>query len=96
MLDRLRKEDFEVLLGKSFMLQVDEQPIAFELTQVRPIANPSPRAEPPFSLILRAPKTCQARQGMFRMTHPTHGELELFVVPVGPDAEGMCYEVIFN
>jgi hypothetical protein len=96
MLDRLRKEDFEPLLGKTLTLQAGEEAIAFEVAQVLPINNPSPRPEAPFALILRAPNTCRAAQGIFRMDHPTHGALDLFVVPVGPDGQGMCYEVIFN
>jgi hypothetical protein len=34
-------------------------------------------------------------QGTYRLSHPQLGELELFLVPLGPAAEGMQYEAAF-
>jgi hypothetical protein len=35
-------------------------------------------------------------QGMRKLQHETVGELDLFLVPVGQDAQGFQYEAAFN
>jgi hypothetical protein len=37
-----------------------------------------------------------AVQQIYQVEHPTLGSFELFLVPVGPDEQGMCYEAVFN
>jgi hypothetical protein len=50
----------------------------------------------PFSLLFRGPREPWLRQGQYPIQHPSLGTPEMFLVPVGPDAEGMRYEAIFN
>jgi hypothetical protein len=47
-------------------------------------------------VILRSRENWRAPQGMFRVEHPTLGQLEMFAVPIGPDGQGLCYEILFN
>lgn len=96
MLNTLSAADFESLVGQSLSFEFAAGAIALELIEVRIIKNPSPRAAPPFSLLLRGPRSSPLIQGMYRLQHPVHGTLELFMVPLGPDPHGMAYEVIFN
>jgi hypothetical protein len=35
-------------------------------------------------------------QRIYRLQHEELGQLELFLVPIGPDADGMCYEAVFS
>ncbi len=35
-------------------------------------------------------------QGTFDLEHDQIGSFALFLVPIGPDAEGMRYEAVFN
>jgi hypothetical protein len=35
-------------------------------------------------------------QRIYRLRHPVMGELDLFLVPIGPDGEGMRYEAVFT
>ena len=35
-------------------------------------------------------------QGTYKVEHEKLGTLEIFLVPIGPDKEGLCYEAIFN
>jgi hypothetical protein len=37
-----------------------------------------------------------APQGIYRLELPERGHAELFVVPIGPDGDGMRYEAVFN
>jgi hypothetical protein len=39
---------------------------------------------------------CYCRRGIYRLHHPARGALDLFMVPLGPDACGMRYEIVFN
>jgi len=49
-----------------------------------------------YALVFRAPTRSAAPQASYRLEHDTLGALELFLVPIGPDAVGMRYEAIFN
>jgi hypothetical protein len=54
-------------------------------------------AREPFSLIFRAASTqFYLPQGTYALESEAHGELHVFLVPIGPDDAGMCFEAIFN
>jgi hypothetical protein len=96
MLDRLRKEDFEPLIGQKVTIVAGGASAELEVAEASSLKSPSPRETPPFRIILRSREGWRAPQGMFRISHPTLGDLDLFAVPIGPDAEGFCYEILFN
>ena len=48
-----------------------------------------------FSLVFRAPVTRVWPQGTYPLAHEELGELELFLVPLGADADGVRYEAVF-
>ena len=96
MLDRVSKEDFEPLVGQKVKVYRDESGSDLEIKEVVATRSPSPRATEPFRIVLRSRDGWVATQGIFRIEHPSLGELELFGVPIGPDGEGLCYEIIFN
>jgi hypothetical protein len=48
-------------------------------------------------LLFRGPTQPALTQGTYVLEGPADiGRLALFLVPVGPDAEGLCYEAVFN
>lgn len=96
MLDRLRKEDFEPLIGQKLKVSAGGSSTELEVADAASLKSPSPRATPPFRLILRSRENWRAAQGMFLIEHPKLGNLEMFAVPVGPDDQGLCYEILFN
>lgn len=49
-----------------------------------------------FSLKFRGPANLPFAQGMHSFSHPALGPFELFIVPVGRDAEAMYYEAAFS
>ena len=49
----------------------------------------------PFSLVFRGPRDRVLPQRIYRLAHAEMGEFELFLVPIGPDGEGMRYEAVF-
>jgi hypothetical protein len=48
-----------------------------------------------FSLLFRGPSDLQLSQGLWLLEHEGMGELALFLVPLGPDADGPRYEAAF-
>ncbi|MDB6073938.1 MAG: hypothetical protein JWO89_1578 [Verrucomicrobiaceae bacterium] len=51
----------------------------------------------PFELIWRAStRDFYVPQGIYSFQHPTAGAFEIFVVPIGPDADGMQFQAIFT
>lgn len=96
MLDRLSLEDFSPLVGSDVEVSAYGQQARLTVKEAAVIKSPSPRATPPFHLVLSAPAAWRVPQGLFKLVHPRLGEIELFAVPIGPDGSGFCYEVIFN
>jgi len=97
MIDQLSAADFETLPGHRLAMVHGDRRIELEVAGVRALPARSQRPAPPFALLLRD-KGARASlpQGTFHYEHPVHGSLDLFTVPVGPDGQGMCYEIIFN
>ncbi len=98
MLESLRFESFQPLLDESFEIVFEADPVAARLTSVRALTPPSPDHEGrvPWSLVFRVPSDASHEQGMYRVCHQGIGEVELFLVPIGPDREGMQYEAVFT
>lgn len=68
--------------------------IELQLIEVSPL-NTSRRQES-FSLQFRGPGSPILNQQIHRLEHAALGVLEIFLVPVGRDAQGVCYEAVFN
>lgn len=103
-LESLSADSFAEHLGTVFRLRAGAgEPLPLELVEVRratyaddPAAvGPAGRREP-FNLLFRGPRNPYARQGTHRLEHDRLGTLEIFLVPLGPDAAGMRYEAVFS
>ena len=49
-----------------------------------------------FSLVFSGPLDQPLEQGLYLMTHETMGTESLFLVPIAREADGFCYEAVFN
>jgi len=97
MLNEIPLEAFAAIVGQNVRVSGSEHYIDVEVAQAQPLANPSPRAQPPFFVIVRHNGATRAvSQGIYQLDHPTLGAMDLFFVPIGPDGKGMCYEITFN
>ncbi len=96
MLEKLRIEDFTPLVGTTLSVEFDGARTDLEVKEARPLPLHAPREIPGFRVTLRSRAGWRARQGLYRLHHPTLGALEVFAVPIGPDGDCLCYEVIFN
>jgi len=92
-------EDFADKVGDVFAL--NEQSIAaipLTLTEAEAL-NPARGRQgvrPPFSLVFLARDPRVLPQRLYRMEHGELGELTIFLVPIGKDAQGVSYQATFN
>ena len=88
-------ERFEACLHQTFQARLDAGEVPMELIRVSPIGKPEPGYRQAFSLLFRAPKSSTLPQRIYPLQHPTLGHLDIFLVPIGPDQEGLQYEAVF-
>jgi hypothetical protein len=61
--------------------------------------DPAPEAtvrRRPFSVTFRGPRDLNAPQRIYGLSHERLGEFELFLVPLGPNEDGMLLEAVFG
>lgn len=99
MLQDLTAATFETLVGTKFRIALgDGGVLELVLSQVeRHEAHPGPRTQP-FSALFHSPAEAKRflPQQTYLLEHETLGKLEIFLVPLGPDPQGMRYEAVFN
>jgi hypothetical protein len=96
-LETLMKESWSECLGGSFELLDDGGgTIIMKLAEVTGLGRGAPGRRDPYSLVFRGPPAPILPQRIYRLRHERMGDLELFLVPIGPDGEGMRYEAIFT
>jgi hypothetical protein len=90
-------EDFQPLVNERFRME-GESVAELELVSVdaRSALDPSVHKRQAFALLFRGPKTPVLSQRIYGLIHDSFGRLEIFLVPVGPDDEGMLYEAVFT
>lgn len=102
MLDEVTTDLFEAHLGSSFYIHHDSGlPLTVKLIEATPLttsgeARSVPTKREPCSIIFRGPLEPVLPQQIYRIQHDSLGRMDLFLVPVGPDEEGMRYEAVFN
>ena len=100
MTGRLAVGVFAARLGQAFRIRFqDGSSLDLELAEVEDLGTRPTAAGPlsTYSLRFRTPGEMRfAPQGTYRVEHGELEPLEIFLVPLGPDANGMRYEAIFN
>ena len=94
MLESLHKENWSPFVQQSFLSA--EQNITFELIEVAGLGRKPGTAREPYSLIFRGPAEPVLEQGIVSLKHSGLGDVAIFLVPIGPDSQGMCYEAVFT
>lgn len=95
MLDQLTRLDFEGLEPGAITTAHPAGPIAFSVVEMRDLPPISPR-KLPFAVVLEGPGEPFLQQGTYPLSHPRHGRLDLFMVPIARDDRNARYELIFN
>lgn len=98
--EALRIESFQNRVGEIFRLVAPGgTELVLRLSEVTPLSPAtSPPGSPrsPFTVLFHGPPTPWVSQATHRLEHGGLGPLELFLVPLGPDAAGMRYEAVFT
>lgn len=97
MSDPLSREHFAEHLGDTFRLEAEGSTGSLTLLEASPLESTARKDErEPFSLVFRGAKEEVLPQRIYRLEHEALGSLDIFLVPIGPDGEGMRYEAVFN
>ena len=94
MLEQIKSEEFTPTTPLT--LEVNGRRHNVEVDEVRVFPAHNARPELPFSVTLLAPRELLLPQGIYCLHHPARGALDVFMAPLGADARGMRYEIIFN
>ena len=90
---------FEPRLGETFRLSTeDSESVALELVEVTPQGQAAAQGgtRRAFSLLFEGPPDPVLPQRVYSIENEHLGRLELFLVPIGPTADRMRYEAVFN
>ena len=92
---RMQKSDFAPYLNDQFVVQTDSfGHVNIELVE---ISDKKYETHEYLSLIFRGAKDTVFPQKIYRITHHTMGEMDLFLVPiVFEKLDGQYYQVVFN
>jgi hypothetical protein len=95
----LTAEAFAANVNTKFRVRAESpKPVELELTEVK-VYNARENEQhglERFSLFLHGPADLYVPQQTYTFEHPSMGEMELFIVPIGRDETGFRYEVVFN
>lgn len=89
---------FQPLVGDVFTLTDGTgklQVTLVEASSLREVQGAGQRSRQ-FSLVWRGPPQARLAQRIYTVSHPQLGTMELFLVTIGPDDEGMRYEAVFT
>jgi hypothetical protein len=103
MLENIVEAHFAEHVGDRYRLHLDDSRfVTLELIEVTSLASATARKTPggarrePFSIVFRgSPEDC-LQQSTYQLEHEQMGTLDLFLVPIGQDEQGYCYEAVFN
>lgn len=95
-LGELTLATFEPLVGDRFAVDATT-PAALEVVlESATTAGEWPDGRDPFSLIFLGPDEPLLPQAIYALRHAHLGVLEIFLVPIARDADGVRYEAIFT
>jgi hypothetical protein len=100
-LTQLNYEDFAALVGQSLVANfTDIGPIELEVVSAGPHLAGAPATNAdgqrtPFTVVFHGPREPVLPQHMYRLDHEATGPLDIFIVPLGRDADKTTYEAVF-
>lgn len=99
-LETVTLETFTPLMGTEFTIHLNQhESLSLRLSEMKPLGHGVAGGRNPFALLFyhdHLPKNAHLPQGTFTLHHTIGGSFTIFLVPLGPDAQGMRYEAIFT
>ncbi len=91
-LSEIKLEHLQNFVGQDFILEHSD--VAFTLLECKAQNTREGALRTAFSLLFRSPVS--APQGTYALLHDSLGRLEIFLVPIAKDGEGVQLEAIFS
>lgn len=93
--------DFQASLNEPFQIHYGAgEALTVTLAEVRAWGPSAPENDPdyfqPFTITFQSAITEYLTQATYRISSARMGEHDIFIVPLGPNAQGMRYEAIFS
>lgn len=96
-LETLQHSQFADLIGDSFTLEAGGKKVSVKLNEVRPLGHRRSEAtRDPFALTFLGLTGWRVPQGIYPLSHPSIGVLEIFITQVGDGPEGSTFEAVFT
>jgi len=96
-LDTVESTIFSTLNEKQFRLETPSLNLDLTLEQIRELGNRRPDSpRDPFALSFRGKTGVRLPQGIYRLSHPELGSLEIFLTQNADGPKGSEFEAIFN
>jgi hypothetical protein len=94
----LRLDMLEPEVGSIFTMSFVDAAFDLELREARPLGRliEGVHERPPFTLLFVCSDRRVVAQGLYAMDHERLGRVEIFIVPVAEEADGIHYEAVFN
>lgn len=98
MIEKATCETFAECGAKEYRVKLgDGASLTLELAEASPIALPERAGQrKQFSLLFKGPAEPILAQGIYGLENDELGRLDLFLVPVAADEEGVDYEAVFT
>ena len=94
---RLTIDIFKGKVGHHFVVEEENvPPVELTLIEVNPLRNFAKLEREPFSLTFTSPGAGVLPQRIYTLRHAEAGLNQIFLVPVGGDAEKVTYQAVFN
>ena len=94
----LTVDSFEPYVQETFQIIEGSHTLDIRLTECKRLTTHAwdRMTREPFSLVFTGPMRPVLPQRIYRVRQEAMGELELFLVPIGPGGNGMQYESVFT
>jgi hypothetical protein len=91
-------QNFAAAANQSFGLAMGEAEMPMTLVEVKPLpAQPfMGMMREPFSLLFQSESQVVLPQRQYRLSNAQMGALDVFLVPVARDTQGIVYQAVFN
>ena len=88
--------DFAPCVNQDFQIVFTDGTLAVKLSDARARTRPEGATRDPFTLTFLGPAKLRLPQGIYRLTNPQLGEMEIFLVQIAADATSSTFEAVFN
>ena len=96
MSNTLTYDHFANIEGGDVTLSVDDQHLTANIFEVSKLTKHGDAERDPFSVLFYIQHQEPLLQQTYQVSHPTLGNIDIFLVPLGPKGEGMSYEAVFT